>query len=279
MQATLKRIPPVGQLSQPDAEPPASTPSVPDDSSATSETQAFDAAQAVVASYDQLSRQVAQLGKQLRQAQKLASLGTMSAMLAHEFNNLLTPIVSYSQYALRKNDPDLIRSAAERAFTQATRVVELCERILGLAAGDEQQIAPVNLARLIDDSLKCLGRDLAKDNITVAVEIDPTLAIAANANLMQQVFFNLILNARQAMLGRPGRLTITAKPQGSAVTVAVADTGAGIKPDDLTRIFEPFFSTKRNADRPDKGGVGLGLAVCRDIVQEQIGRASCRERV
>ena len=221
--------------------------------------------------FEGLSEQIAQLQKQFRQAQKLASLGIMSAILAHEFNNLLTPVVSYSQYVLKHDDPELLRSAVQRAYNQTSRVAELCKHILDMAVEQDAEPSDVALRGMVEGAVACLGRDLAKDNITLAINVDPDLYVRANPPLLQQVFFNLILNARQAILGRPGRLDITATRDDQTVHVAVSDTGSGIEPDALPHIFEPFFSTKRDAERPDKRGIGLGLVVCKDIVEDHGG--------
>ncbi len=226
---------------------------------------------AVQGHLDLLEDRLGLLSKQLRQAQKLAAMGTMSAMLAHEFNNLLTPVVSYGQYALSKNDPELMRSALHKTLSQTDKISTLCGRVLGMAADQDLGPTATVLKQVVDEAVACLGRDLCKDNITLLIDIDPDLKVRANANQLQQVLFNLVLNARQAMLGRPGRLNITAQRDEQQVKLKVQDTGVGISSDDLPHIFEPFFTTKRHADRPDKRGIGLGLVVCRDIVVDHDG--------
>lgn len=225
----------------------------------------------VQAQLDQLELRFGDLQRQLRRAQKLASLGTMSAMLAHEFKNLLTPVVSYAHYALEKGQPALMRAALEKTLQQSAKVTTLCERILGMAVDCNAGPAATPLRQIVDEAVGCLGRDLSRDNITLRIQVDPSLRVRANPNQLQQVIFNLVLNARQAMLGRPGHLTITAAKTDQHVRITVRDTGVGISPEDLPHIFEPFFTTKRHADRPDKRGIGLGLAVCKDIIDEHAG--------
>lgn len=219
--------------------------------------------------FDRLAQQVDSLRKQLREAQRLAALGTMSAMIAHEFNNLMTPVISYAQYAIEKGDDALMKRAVEKALQQAKRASQMCDRILGLAAQTNMGPGPVEVAALVNETVASLGRDLSKDSIQLRLSIPEGLRVKANAGQLQQVLFNLVLNARQAMLGRPGSLTILAEPLAdNTVAIRVKDTGCGIKPDDLERIWEPFFTTRRQGDRPDQRGIGLGLTICRDIIEE-----------
>jgi two-component system NtrC family sensor kinase len=137
----------------------------------------------------------------------------------------------------------------------------------------------VSLRELIQESVDCLGRDLAKDNIGVTIEVDPALKIRAHAGQMQQVLVNMIQNARQAMLGRRGRLTFQSEAKEGYVHLRISDIGSGIRSEDLPNIFTPFFSTKSHADRPDKRGIGLGLAVCRDIIVQHGGRIEVESRL
>ncbi len=219
--------------------------------------------------FQRLAEQIDSLRKQLREAQRLAALGTMSAMVAHEFNNLMTPVISYAQYAQEKGDEALLKRAVDKALQQARRASQMCDRILGLATQQHLAPGPVEIGPLVNETIAGLGRDLSKDNIQVRVNIPQGLRVRANAGQLQQVLFNLVLNARQAMLGKPGSLTVQAEPlDGGRVAIQVRDTGCGIRPEDLEQIWEPFFTTKRQADRPDQRGIGLGLTICRDMIEE-----------
>lgn len=217
---------------------------------------------------------------QLRRAQRLASVGTMSAMLAHEFNNLFTPVVAYASHALQTGDVDMMKKALDKTLKHVAIIRGMCDRIVGLVKNGESGASSYPVRKLVDDALGCLGRDLSKDNIVVNIQVDPALAVRVNGHQIQQILYNLILNARQAMLGRHGRLTIDAEPVGADQTaVHVRDTGCGIAPENIDRIFEPFFSTKENADRPDQRGLGLGLAICRDLAEEQGGELTVESEV
>ena len=221
---------------------------------------------------DGLERHLTELQRQIEQLQRLASLGTMSAMLAHEFNNLLTPILSYCQYALQRPEPELLRTAVEKTYKNAQRLSLLCQRVLGMAVDDQMGPVETPLLPLVTETIECLGRDLGNDDITLTLDIPEGLRARVRASSFQQVLFNLVINARQAMLDRPGRLTISAQAGDEGrVAIEVVDTGPGIKPEHLDRIFEPFFTTKQHEGRPDRRGIGLGLHICRQLMEEQGG--------
>lgn len=229
---------------------------------------------------DQLERQFAGLRDQLRHAQRLASIGTMSTMIAHEFNNLFTPVMAYARQALDTGDVELMKKALDKTLTHIQIIRQMCDRIVGLVKNGETGHSCHAMLGLVENALGCLGRELTKDNIAVNVQIDPQLVVRVNGHQIQQVLLNLILNARQAMLGRRGRLSIDAAPDGAGkVTVHVRDTGCGIREEDVARIFEPFFSTKQYAERPDKRGLGLGLTICKDIIEEHGGQLTAESKL
>jgi signal transduction histidine kinase len=221
---------------------------------------------------DGLERRLTDLQVQVERLQRLASLGTISAMLAHEFNNILTPIVSYCGYAIQRGDPELMRTAVEKTHKNAQRLTTLCNRILGMAVDDQMGPTETAVLPLVRDAVECLGRDLEKDNITLAIDVPDNLKVHATPGALQQVLFNLVINARQAMIDKGGSLKITARPlPGGRVGIDIADTGCGIKPEHIERIFEPFFSTKQHQGRPDRRGIGLGLHISKQLMEEQQG--------
>ena len=223
-------------------------------------------------SIDNLRLEIKALKEQLRHAQKLACLGTTSAMLAHEYNNVFAPLISYAQYALDKHDVELMRKALRTVLKQYSTVQAMSDRILSIARPKTASVEGVNLRQLLHEAIDCLGRDLSKDNISVSIQADDSTQIEADRDALLQVFFNLILNARQAVLGRRGVIKITATPlPGARVMIHFRDSGSGINPENLERIFQPFFSTKQNEDRREQRGIGLGLAICRDIIEEHGG--------
>jgi signal transduction histidine kinase len=228
---------------------------------------------------DVLERRMAELQRQVEQLQRLASLGTISAMLAHEFNNILTPVVSYCGYALQRAEPDLLRTAVEKAHKNALRLTTLCHRVLGMAVDDQMGPADTPILPLVREAIECLGRDLEKDNIAWTIEVPEDLKARATAGALQQVLFNLIINARQAMLDKPGTLRVIGRcGDGGQVVIQVSDTGCGIRPEHIDRLFEPFFTTKQNEGRPDRRGIGLGLHICKQLMEEQQGSISVVSR-
>lgn len=237
-------------------------------------------AYALQAQVDELARQFDKMQAQLRQAQKLASLGTTAAMIAHEFNNLFTPVVAYAQQALDTGDVELMKTALAKTLDRTNAMRQMADRVIGLARQPAGGVRAVNVRQLAENAVGCLCRDVGKDNIGLNIQIDPGLAVRANENQLLQVMFNLVVNARQAMLGRRGRLTIDAAPiDEDRVEINVRDTGCGISAENLARVFEPFFSTKQDADKPDRRGLGLGLAISRSIVEDLGGTIAATSEV
>jgi signal transduction histidine kinase len=234
---------------------------------------------------DLAQQQLAALQEQLTESQRLATIGTIAAVIAHEFNNLLTPIVSYSQYALNSAesgspDMELIRKALSKAFQSATKAGKICSSMLGLARG-ESSVCTVEVQKLIDEVLLVLARDPQKDGITLRVQVQPNLLISGDSVQLEQVLLNLLINARQAMLGKGGSLTIKAHKLDatSEVRIQVIDTGPGIPEKLLPKIFQPFFTTKATARNGEARGTGLGLAICKDIIEHHKGRIDVESAV
>lgn len=228
---------------------------------------------------DDLTRRFVELQQHTQRLQKLASIGTLSAMLAHELKNLLTPIVGYAQYALQKPDTDLMQTALASALRNAQAAAGLCDRILRMADAREPSVTRVPVRAAVEDALGCLGRGVDRDGIRLDLRIDASLAVRFNADDLRQVLFNLILNARQAMLDRPGTLTLTARvADADRVLIEVTDTGSGIRSEDVSRVFEPFFTTRRHGERPDRRGIGLGLTICRQMIESAGGSISASSR-
>jgi signal transduction histidine kinase len=239
---------------------------------------------------ESLTRQLAEaqqqldsLREQLTESQRLATIGTIAAVIAHEFNNLLTPIVSYSQFALQSAEsetPDmpLVRKALSKSFQSAEKAGRICTSMLGLARG-ESSFGDVNLKALVDDVLLVLARDPQKDGIALRVQVPPDLAIHGDMVQLQQVLLNLLINARQAMLGKSGSLTVKASLAEDCVRLQVIDTGPGIPEKLIPKIFQPFFTTKGTARKGEARGTGLGLAICKEIVEHHGGRIEVASEV
>ena len=223
----------------------------------------------VEAHLTKLGAQLELLRAQVRQAQQLASMGTAAAMIAHEVRNLLTPIRAYAQRALDEDDGELQRKALQVTLRSAAVLVGMCERILEVSAAKPPARKPVSIHGAAHDAAESLCRDLAKDGIRFTVKVDESLTAWADPLQLQQVFFNLFLNARKAMASsHNGRLTVTASREENIVRIEVKDTGNGIPAAVLPHAFDPFQTSKPTNGSGPRLCAGLGLALCRDLVEE-----------
>ncbi len=174
---------------------------------------------------------------------------------------------------------ELICKALGKAFSSATKAGRICSSMLGLARG-ESSPAQVSVQQLVEETLAVLARDPQKDGIALRVQVQPDLAVYGDAIQLEQVLLNLLINARQAMLGRGGAIIIRANTTGAGeICLQVSDTGPGIPPKLVSRIFEPFFTTKSTARRGEAKGTGLGLAICKEIVEGHRGRIEVESEI
>jgi signal transduction histidine kinase len=147
-----------------------------------------------------LQQRIDQLHQSLAQQNKLATLGMVTAVIAHEFNNILTPMIAYTKYALGDKADDALREKAlNKALSGAERLANISKSLLGFARGDESSTT-AHVSTAIRETLACLSRDLSKDGITLTCEVPEDLWVGINAGHLQQVLMNLIVNARSAML-------------------------------------------------------------------------------
>jgi signal transduction histidine kinase len=220
-----------------------------------------------------LEEQVATLKEQLAQAQKLTALGELVSTTTHEFNNVLMTIINYAKMGLRHRDAATRDKAFDKILAAGNRAAAITNGILGFARNRSQSMEPTDLVRVVDDSLLLLDRELAKYHVRVEKHFETVPQVIANGNQIQQVLLNLLINARQAM-ANGGILTVKLVNDAVAGTadIVVRDSGCGMAPETLRRIFDPFFSTKAGPDASGKGGAGLGLSMCRDIIEAHHGR-------
>ncbi len=207
------------------------------------------------------------LEDQLMQAEKLSSIGLMAAGIAHEVNTPLAVISSNAQMLMRQMDPDDPRTKTlDKIIAQAFRASEIANSLLKFSRVGGSECSDLDVNRIISESLSLVDPMLKTARISVHAQLKPFLpAVYGNSGKLQQVFMNLIMNARDAM-PRGGELTITTNAENSAVSVEVADNGMGIPAEHLNKIFDPFFTTKATSR-----GTGLGLAVTYGIIQEHSG--------
>jgi signal transduction histidine kinase len=214
------------------------------------------------------------LKSQLTQIQHLANTGTISHMIAHEINNLLTPLKNYAAVALdNSDDKSFIEKALQKTVRNCERASNIMESMLAIANGQTQEKENARLLVLVEEIFTCLCRDFTKDGISVEIQIPEELTIRCVPVQIQQVLMNLIINARDSMLQRGGILRIAATENSDEVKIEVSDTGEGIEPDDLKNIFNSFFTTKKY-NTSEYSGAGLGLAFCKRIITEHDGMIS-----
>jgi signal transduction histidine kinase len=197
----------------------------------------------------------------------------LASTTTHEFNNILTTIINYAKLGLRHKDEASRDKALTKILAAATRAEKIANSVLGLARNRGQERSPTDLAKLIDSSLVLLEREMQKYRIQIELQVEPAPPAMVCGNEIQQVLLNLLTNARQAM-PRGGRIIIRIAPDAAAGTVdlTVRDTGSGIPADVLPRIFDRYFTTKHGPDASGKGGTGVGLATCREIIEAHQGK-------
>ncbi|MDT7605159.1 MAG: hypothetical protein QOF61_3156, partial [Acidobacteriota bacterium] len=208
------------------------------------------------------------LEEQLQQREKLSSIGLLAAGVAHEINTPLTGVSSYTQMLLgmfATNDPK--HKLLEKIHRQTERATGIVNNLLNFSrTGNVTEFGEVDLNHVLDDTLQLLEPQLRQSQVEIARDYETDLPrVYGNPGKLQQVFTNLLLNARDA-LPAGGRVTLATRSDGDSVTAHVVDTGIGIAPENVARIYDPFFTTK-GVGR----GTGLGLAVSYGIVQEHSG--------
>jgi signal transduction histidine kinase len=202
-------------------------------------------------------------------------------MIAHEINNLLTPLANYAALAAQNpDDKKLAEKVLDKTVRNCQRASKIMQSMLAMANGQKQQRETVSAKALVEEVFTCLCRDFNKDGIRVETRVDDTLQMSCIPVQIQQVLMNLILNARDAMLPGGGVLRVSAAADVEHIDLVVSDTGGGITAENLKNIFRPFFTTKTGKDRPasSSSGSGVGLAFCRRIVDAHGGEITVQSQ-
>jgi len=238
-----------------------------------------------------LRAQVEQLELELARRHRLATLGTIAGSIAHEFNNILTPVLSYAQLALAApHDAELAKKALRKTVEGTERAAKIANSLLGFVRPDDGT-SGADVASVINETIACLARHPEKDGIKVSVHADRSHRVAMDSVDLHQVLLNLVLNAIEAIKPQRGEIQITCDevecstwntgsgatgPAGASpqriVQIVVRDSGRGMPAVVQELLFEPFFTTasERSADR----GTGLGLTICQRLVQKADGEIS-----
>ena len=217
-----------------------------------------------------LEKRLDELQTQLMQAQKLGSVGAIASSITHEFNNILTTVINYAKMGLRHEDPAIREKAFTKILNAGQRASKITTGMLKYARTNSNVQEPMDIVEIVQQCLLLVEKDLQIHKVSVDTQFEDKVWSAVNSGQIQQVLLNLIVNARQAM-DTGGTLRISVTANDGYAEIGVRDSGCGIPAESLPRIFEQFYSTK-DADAAGQGGTGLGLAVCRDIIESHNGR-------
>jgi PAS domain S-box-containing protein len=231
-------------------------------------------AMALITDITERKRVEAELQRQreaLYQTEKLAALGTLSAGIAHEMNNPLGIITSRIEVMLldakEQQLPAQVLDDLQVLHRATQRVARIATNLRSFARQAPREHTRIDLNAVVEETLLLMQKPLEAEGIRLTMELDPPIGpILGDASTLQQVLLNLVTNAREAMAGRGGEIRIETgmAERPGWVRVLIRDTGPGISPEDLSKVFDPFYTTKRT-------GTGLGLSVSYGIIQDHHG--------
>jgi PAS domain S-box-containing protein len=215
-----------------------------------------------------------EMQRQLYQSSKLASVGELSAGVAHEINNPLNGIINFAQLLKDEERPrtEFEQQMIDGIIDEGQRIAQIVRGLLKFASADAAELRHIHFAESIETSIALFGRQFEKDGITVEIDLEPDLPLVrADGSRLRQVVVNMISNAYHALKAKGDAeqrklFRITARragANGQTVRVEFYDNGVGIKHEDLSKVFDPFFTTRRKI-----GGTGLGLSVSFGIIRD-----------
>ncbi len=263
-----------------------------------------------ISSATSLQERLSELEVELERAGRLATLGMMAGAVAHEFNNLLTPVLSYAQLALNDlDDRELVEKALMRCVEGAEKAAAISSSMLGLVRPDDSAQRS-DIADVVDHAIKSLSRHPRKDGIELVIDAPEDMCAGIRPIALEQIVLNLVINARSAIMPDPGTIRVsckrstwnkvasklrtgsasTAVPSFSAfsrstspesapvdhqsnescVVLQIMDTGRGIEPKVASRLFRPL-ETHSGTDADGRTGTGLGLMICKRLIEEAGG--------
>jgi signal transduction histidine kinase len=203
------------------------------------------------------------LEQQLVRSQKMESIGTLAAGIAHEVGNPLTSISSLVQVIQRTTADEFAKDKLELIKDQINRIARIIRDLVDFSRPSAYVIKPTDVNRVIREALNIVQYGKKVKDIAFTLELaDDLQSLPVVPDQLAQVFINILMNAVDSLDGKPGSIWIQSRVLGEIVEVLVKDTGKGIAPDDREKIFEPFFTTKAVGK-----GTGLGLWVSYGIVQ------------
>ena len=199
-------------------------------------------------------------------SEKLATLGQLAASVAHEINNPLAVIMGRAEFLDSEIDDDdpIIQKSIKTIENESEKAASTVQRFLTFARQSEPELKLVNVNKLLDNSIGLASHLAIMEKVTLDKEFGGQIPdILIDPRQIEQVFINLILNAIQAMRAG-GKLTVCSEQKDGIVEIRFSDTGSGISAENMIKIFNPFFTTK-------KAGTGLGLAICKQILEKHGG--------
>ncbi len=205
----------------------------------------------------------------LIQAEKMSAFGQLSAGIAHEVKNPLTSVYGYIQLARRIEKDEKVSEYMKIAESETLRCKQILEDLLKFARMDKHQKAQLNLAEVVNSTMKLVNHQMMMKKIRIVYENNGDVPINGNANQLQQVLLNILLNAMQSIERKgigDGLITLRTGMDGDNAFILVKDNGEGIPDENIQKIFEPFFTT-----RSESGGTGLGLSISFGIIKEHNG--------
>jgi len=223
-----------------------------------------------------LEKEVNKKSSELVHAAKMASLGTLSSGIAHEFNNILGAVIGHVSLALEKKDPREMESSLEIALMASERACNIVSRLQDFAKDRGENFSRMNVNDAINNVIRLIQKDLLNNNIRIKTVLQPDQHIRGDQTQIEQVILNLVINSKQAM-PKGGIIEIDTKNDQAFVYVVVKDTGTGVDANIKERIFEPFFTTKgvvgmgKDYGAQHKEGIGLGLSVSHGIIENHEG--------
>jgi two-component system NtrC family sensor kinase len=216
----------------------------------------------------QMERKLHRTQEQLLQSEKLAAMGRLTSQLAHELNNPLYGIMNTLELMKTEISPtNKRRKLLEMALSECMRLADMLRKTLSFSKPDQEERCTVDINTILDEILLLHDKQLREIDIKLKTDLAEGLKpVLASKNQLRQVFLNLISNAKDAM-PEGGQLTISTQGNGKQIEIKVADSGVGIKPENLDKIFDTFFTTKSDTVK----GVGLGLSVCYGFIKDHGG--------
>ena len=215
-----------------------------------------------------MERKLQRTQEQLLQSEKLAAMGRLTSQLAHELNNPLYGIMNTLELMKTEIPPtNKRRRLLEMSLSETMRLADMLRKMLSFSKPDQEERTPVDINTIIDEILMLHEKQLREHDIKITTQLGEGLKpVRASKNQLRQVFLNLISNARDAM-PEGGVLRVHTDGNDKQVRITLSDTGVGIKPEHLNRIFDTFFTTKTESVK----GVGLGLSVCYGFIKDHGG--------